>query len=243
MAKHAFITKLLILLALLAVTVPYTISSTACYRDSPLQKPIEGVSYDSCRKDIIAMRSKLKQVYLNKQITEDSLARTYTALLLDKIIPYWYGTTWDFNGYTAKPGEGTVACGYFVSTTLQHSGMNLNRYKMAQKSSMDGALMLETRDSLDIIHATRDEFVAKFKSKAKDGLYMVGLSFHVGYLYKSGPAIKFIHSSYLSPNCVVMEDAATSEALGQSKVFVVADITYNNKLLRKWLNNEVIPHR
>lgn len=206
------------------------------------QKPVSGVSYDSCKKDIISVRSKLKQAYTGKYITEDSLARTYTELLLNKIIPYWYGTVWDFNGYTAKPGEGAVACGYFVSTTLQHSGMNLNRYKMAQKSAMDGALMLESRDSLEIIRSSRDAFVANFKNRAKDGLYMVGLSFHVGYLYKSGETVKFIHSSYLSPNCVVMEDAAISEALGQSKVFVVADITHNRKLMKKWLNDEVIPH-
>jgi hypothetical protein len=34
------------------------------------------------------------------------------------IFPHWYGTVWDYNGYTNTPKNGVIACGYFVSTTL-----------------------------------------------------------------------------------------------------------------------------
>lgn len=29
--------------------------------------------------------------------------------LMDKLLPTWYGTPWDFNGMTRTPGEGTIA--------------------------------------------------------------------------------------------------------------------------------------
>ena len=56
--------------------------------------------------------------------------------LVNEIIPHWYGTEWDFNGYTAVPNQGVIACGYFVSTTLLHMGINVNRYKMAQQAGL-----------------------------------------------------------------------------------------------------------
>ncbi len=208
----------------------------------PPKTPKAGISYDSARNYAAYTRKGLKLARDKKQLTDDSLAKVYTSIMVQQIIPYWYGTAWDFNGYTAKPGEGTVACGYFVSTTLQHSGIKLNRYKMAQKSSMDGALMLEPKDSLMIKYSTRDEFLPVFRAKCRDGLYMVGLSFHVGFLYKTGKEVYFIHSSYLDPVSVVQEKAADSEALGQSKIFVVADITHNKSLLKKWLDNEELKH-
>ena len=163
-----------------------------------------------------------------------------TNLLLEGIIPYWYGTAWDFNGYTAKPKQGVIACGYFVSTTMLHAGFNLNRYKMAQKASMEEALCLEPKDSLFIRYTSRDKFVKEFSSNAKDGIYLVGLSFHVGYLYKSANDLFFIHSNYIDHQGVIKEKAMESQALEASDVFVVADITNNKSLLKKWLSGEEI---
>jgi len=221
----------------------YLLLCQACVYDSrsqqlPKTKPEKELTYDSARHLINEMKQSLKKGLQSHKISEDSVGLVYTNVLVNTIIPYWYGTTWDFNGYTAKPGEGAVACGYFVSTTLQHSGIKLNRYKMAQKSSMDGALMLEPKDSLWIKYCNREDFLVAFNKKCKPGLYMVGLSFHVGYLYKTAEDVYFIHSSYVSPTCVVQEKASESVALGQSKIFVIADITHNKKLMKKWLNAE-----
>ena len=199
-------------------------------------------TYDSCKNYVQKAQARLKPAYAGKRISLDSIGKVHTDLMVQHIFPHWYGTAWDFNGYTDKPGEGTVACGYFVSTTLKHSGIKLNRYKMAQKSSMDGALMLEPKDSLLIVRGTVKAFLPVFEKKCKDGLYMVGLSFHVGFLYKSGSDVYFIHSSYLAPVCVVKEKAAESAALAQSSIFVVADITYNHKLMKKWMNGEELKY-
>lgn len=210
--------------------------------DGPSLKPDSLISYDSVQRSILTVKRKLNESYKAKRIGLDSVSKVFTQSLVQQIFPYWYGTEWDFNGYTAIPKQGKVACGYFVSTTLKHAGVNLNRYKMAQKAAMDGALMLEKRDSLFIRRNSRDSFVAEFNRKHKDGLYMVGLSFHVGYLFKSGNELYFIHSSYMHPVAVVCEKALESVALGQSSVFVVADISHNRRLLEKWLKGEVVPH-
>jgi hypothetical protein len=242
MRRHFPIFVLLVVATVFAFMVNGAVHAGA-RADLPFRTaPDRKVSYDSARNYCNNLKRSLKTAYDRKLVTDDSISRIFTQLLVSEIIPYWYGTAWDFNGYTAKPGEGTVACGYFVSTTLQHSGIKLNRYKMAQKASMDEAIMLEPRDSLYIRHGDRDDFLIAFRKKCRDGLYMVGLSFHVGYLYKTADEVYFLHSSYLDPVAVVHEKASESVALGQSTVFVVADITHNKKLMMKWLNNEELKH-
>ncbi len=205
-----------------------------------LKSQIPKVSYDSSKNYVSKVKSNLKRAFEQKTIDIDSVSKAMTNLLLESIIPYWYGTAWDFNGYTAKPKQGVIACGYFVSTTMLHAGFNLNRYKMAQKASMEEALCLEPKDSLFIRYTSRDKFVKEFSSKAKDGIYLVGLSFHVGYLYKSANDLFFIHSNYINHQGVIKEKAIESQALEASDVFVVADITNNEILVKKWLKGDEI---
>ncbi|MFT7592013.1 MAG: hypothetical protein ACI9UJ_001942, partial [bacterium] len=68
--------------------------------------------------------------------------------LVNSVFHFWYGTSWDFNGYTKTPNKGTVACGYFVSTTLKHIGFNVNRYKLAQQNPRNEALTIACGDTL-----------------------------------------------------------------------------------------------
>lgn len=199
---------------------------------------LSAAQYDSTLALINRKRTEIRVAHQSGQVDIDSVGRFYTDLLVHQLIPFWYGTAWDFNGYTAKPGEGTVACGYFVSTTLKHSGLVLNRYKMAQKSASEGARYLEPSDSLVKYRCSRDSFVVRFMREAKDGLYMVGLSFHVGYLYKSHGELYFIHSDYTDSRGVVREKASESLAFANSGIYLIADITHNKHLMKRWLNQE-----
>lgn len=56
-------------------------------------------------------------------------------IITDSLMPCWYGTPWDFNGCTADPGKGSIACGYFVTTVLRDAGLQLNRIRLAQSPS------------------------------------------------------------------------------------------------------------
>ncbi|MFT5513796.1 MAG: hypothetical protein ACI8SE_002206 [Bacteroidia bacterium] len=48
---------------------------------------------------------------------------------------YWIGTEWDFNGTTQTPKSGNIACGYFLTTTMQQTGYEIKRVWMAQQAS------------------------------------------------------------------------------------------------------------
>src|SRR5690606_907796 len=92
----------------------------------------------------------------------DSVMEVFTLKLLNEIIPYWYGTEWDFEGHTAIPNEGKIACGYFVSTTLRDMGLNINRYKLAQQHGLNEARTIALGNTNNIISFN----LAKFNNVA-----------------------------------------------------------------------------
>ena len=184
--------------------------------------------------------------------TSDSLKRDsiindarqyFTAQLLNQIVPHWYGTAWDFDGYTNNPNDGLIACGYFVSTTLQHMGVNVNRYKLAQQAGLNEAKTLEPEKDLLVYRIDYSEeleiIFSKMKTALSDGLYFVGLSNHVGYIYVKNKELYFLHSNYVD-GYVMIEKAKYSDAF-QSDIYVIADITHNDSLILKWINNTIIP--
>ncbi len=160
--------------------------------------------------------------------------------ILDSIMPHWYGTPWEFIGHTNTPGVGEVACGYLVSTTLRHMGVQVNRYKMAQQSAMSEAITLcrapeEVTVFRDESYQTEISTICK---DLEDGLYLVGLSNHVGYFLKRDGGTYFIHSDYVS-GAVRFESAAKSEAFG-SDIYCFAAISTNLYLMEKWLTGEPV---
>ncbi len=217
------------------------VHSDLTIHNMPKSKP-DTISYDKMKLNINEERKQLQILRAARKCTLDSAAEIFTQRLVNGIMPYWYGTAWDYNGYSDVPGQGQIACGYLVSTTLKHAGISVNRYRMAQKSAMDGALMLEPKSQLDIEYTNRDSFITRFLRKKKDGLYMLGLSNHVGYLYKSNQEAYFIHSTYLQPSMVMCEKALLSDAMAFSRIFVLADITHNHSLISKWLKGETLQH-
>lgn len=161
--------------------------------------------------------------------------------MTDTLFPYWYGTAWDFNGYTDKLGQGKIACGYFVSTTLKHAGFNLNRFKLAQKYSLSIVKSLSSGDSIWSYNGlSSTEFIAKSRQQLSDGLYVVGLESHVGFLLYEKDKVFFIHSNYREPVSVVKERAEESVALSDSRVFVLCSISRNERLLKSWVNGSEV---
>jgi len=162
--------------------------------------------------------------------------------LLNKIIPFWYNTPWCLSGYSNIPGEGTVGCSYFISNTLVACGYNLNRFRLAQTDPIAGSRSLTFTDS--VVKYIRDDQMENIAKKILDnhpeGLYIIGLDMHVGYLliYKSN--LYFIHSAYYYPNVVCMEHFEKSPGILGSNNFYITPITANKKLIEKWILNEFI---
>ena len=170
-----------------------------------------------------------------------STGKDFENYLLNDIIPHWYGTEWDFNGYTAVPNQGEIACGYFVSTTLLHMGINVNRYKMAQQAGLYEAQTLALSEgNYRSIHGM-DSLVVILKRDYSDGIYFVGLDSHVGYLYIKDQTPYFIHSNYIEDK-VMIEKALYASAF-ESGIYVVAEISTNEILLERWRSGERVPVR
>ncbi|MCD4793975.1 MAG: hypothetical protein K8R54_12125 [Bacteroidales bacterium] len=208
-------------------------------------------NYISLKKTISAIRIDLKNKYLatkdsfDKQQIIDSARYIFTDYLLNNIIPFWYGTEWDFNGYTNTPNKGVIACGYFVSTTLKHMGLNIDRYKLAQQAPHNEAKTFEPDSNLlyfntDTIYEIYDifNFYKSLESKLKPGLYFVGLYNHVGFLFSRDNKLYFIHSNYID-GYVMIERIFESNAF-KSSFYYIADITHNDDLIRKWILNSTV---
>ncbi len=102
---------------------------------------------------------------------------------------------------------------------------------------------MQPKKKIIIYHITEkqtfDIFLAKMKNKLKDGLYFVGLSNHVGYLYVKNNELYFLNSDYAN-GYVTIEKAAYSNVFG-SDIYVIANITHNDFLITSWIDNTSIP--
>ncbi len=195
--------------------------------------------YNKVKRDIALDKTLLKQAYENGEVTLDSIGQYFEEKLVNEIIPHWYGTTWGFEGHTSIPNNGEIACGYLVSTTLKHMGLNINRYRMAQQYSLKEVQVLARGDSVYTFNDA-STVVSNIKENLKEGLYVVGLSSHVGFILKRKGEVFFIHSSYLEPVAVAIEIASVSEAFIYSDLFYFAGVTTNHALLKKWLYSKEI---
>lgn len=199
-------------------------------------------SYTTTKNKVNQDRNSLKKIYVSstdKTATLNSISTKFTNHLINDIIPHWYETKWSFDGYTETPKKGTIACGYFVSTTLRDVGLNINRFKMAQKSPLEEAKIVACgNEVITLKNKSKLELKNYFTSK-KDGVYFIGLDFHVGYIYKQGTNVYFIHSNYIENKGVMKEKIEDSKAI-ISDVYYISDITHNPKLVTKWLGNEIV---
>ena len=199
-----------------------------------------GSNYNATKSNMDNLRTRLKRRY--DLITDpnertnfiDSIAGIFTSNLLNQIIPYWYGTEWDFEGHTATPNSGQIACGYFVSTTLKDMGLKLNRYRLAQADPLTEAKFIAI-DSANLEEFDTEDFnnLTDLLNGIKDGLYFVGLDNHVGYFYKKDNKNYFIHSNYIDGK-VMIEKAENSYAFSSSKYYFTK-ISLNRALALRWV--------
>lgn len=137
---------------------------------------------------------------------------------------YWMGTKWDFNGTTRTPQNGTIACGYFVTTVLDDFGIKLKRIQLAQQVS---SVMITTLcDSKSIKRFSKIEQVETYlNGRNKEEIFIVGLDFHTGFIIKDQSKLCFLHSNYIQKEGVVKEEIRNSRALLSSKSFMIGSVS------------------
>ena len=161
--------------------------------------------------------------------------------LLQDIFPAWYGTKWDFNGISEVPGEGAIACGYFVTTTLRDAGFRLPRIKLAQQPSQTIIRSLCTPGTIRVYHEKPLEVVAQYLREQGPGIYIVGLDCHTGFVVYEGGQMTFVHSSYFRPPlAVVSEPLEADHPLTRSKYRMIGKL-FGDALMQQWLRQQDVP--
>lgn len=210
------------------------------YADYGIPLKPTSTDYNTAKSAMGNMRIRLQAAYNAKQVSLDSVSNYFTQAYVNTIIPHWYGTKWSFEGHTTMPQQGEIACGYLVSTTLSHSGVNVNRYKVAQQAPYNEALTYACGDSVYNIVGAENISATLLQPQFAEGLYFIGLyKSHVGLLLKRGDRIFFIHSDYVDGKTVI-EDAAVSPVLAYYFTFYVTPLSHNAAFITKWLANEAV---
>lgn len=186
-------------------------------------------------------RTQFKKLYdssTNKDSVLTLAGKHMEHQLTDRQYHYWKGTVWDYNGYTNIPKQGEIACGYYVSTNLKHLGVKINRYRMAQQSSKNEVKTIDP--SPKIYYGNHIDFIAYAKKNLEDGLYILGMTSHVGMLQKMGNDLYLLHSSPVGVNSVAKEHVDECEVLAWSDIFVIGKLSNNKAFVKKWLNGSTV---
>lgn len=204
---------------------------------SELPEPVAR-TYDDIRGDLEARRKELAA--LEDRPAARSMAReVLVSAITREFMPAWRGTPWEFYGATETPREGAIACGYFVSTVLRDAGLKVDRVRMAQQASENILLSLVPKSSLKRFSNRTAKDVVEHVAAAGDGLWVVGLDFHVGFLWSHGGQVDMCHSSWVGARGVLCEDAITSQAFA-SAYRVLGELFADDHLVDAWLDAKAI---
>ncbi len=192
-------------------------------------------AYVETKNQILEKRNIFRNQQSRGILNLKEVENYFLSAMRDSIFPYWYGTPWDFNGHTDLPREDHVACGYFVSTPLKHIGLNVNRFKLAQQGATN--IMKSLCNGRDFFRTTSLEKLDQYLNEQnKEGLYVIGLSFHVGFISRENGKNYFIHSSYLDPVAVCKEELVHSPAIKSSEDYILGELSMNTTFLKKWVS-------
>ncbi|QIF03265.1 hypothetical protein [Roseimicrobium sp. ORNL1] len=224
---------------------PGTLTASPTQSAALIHEKREG--YREALDQLAGVRRTLQDTYASTQSQRErthALEEARAALtrtLLNDIFPAWYGTKWDFNGISEVPGEGAIACGYFVTTTLRDAGFKLPRIKLAQQPSQTIIRSLCDPGTIRVYHEKPLDTVVQYLREQGPGLYIVGLDCHTGFVVNEGTQMRFIHSSYFRPPLAVISESLDSDhPLRRSKYRMIGKLLGKESLL-KWLQQQDIP--
>lgn len=194
--------------------------------------------------EITAKRDSFMLKYQESSpVKRDSIileARDYLISTMEtELFPYWYGTKWDFNGTTRTPRKGRIACGYFITNTLTDVGFNIPRVKWAQSAS---ELFIKKLSQEKVKRFTNEPIanIEKYLSNSGDGLYLVGLDYHTGFIYVKGKEVRFIHADYYEPEKGVISEKLDSHGPFADSIYRVIGKLMSNEMILSWIKKQVI---
>lgn len=190
------------------------------------------------RRDLAARHARARGPEDKERVLEE--ARRFLETLLPAMMRCWLGTPWDFHGTSETPGEGKIACGYFVATVLRDAGFRVDRYQLARQPSQNILRSFLPREALTLrVGVPYDRFADELAA-AEPGIRVIGLDHHVAFVVGGTDGFRFIHSSGSDPWCVVDEDRGRADVLRRSSYRVHGSLTGDRALLLRWLRGERI---
>ena len=212
---------------------------------SPAHAAVTAAEYAAIRADIQADQAALQARWraattpkARAVVLVEARARTFEAIA-HQLIPAWKGTTWEFYGTTQVPGRGAIACGYYVSTLLDHAGFEVERVKLAQQAS---ERIIKSLTHEDHIWRSSDASVERSLEPLTtrgDGIWIAGLDYHVGLLVHEDGATRWCDSSYLHPTAVTCQ--RPGEAFSYSSRYRVIGQILTDPMLEAWLEGRALP--
>lgn len=168
----------------------------------------------------------------------EEVRKRLETVLCEEVFPAWDGTVWDFNGISENPGEGKIACGYFVSTCLKHVGFKVSRIKLAQQPSQKIIRTFMPRSAMGISAGKTIQQIRDYLLEKGDGLYIIGLDRHVGFVSVRGEKLFFVHSSYYRPKAVVKVEPIDSVNPMRDSNYRVIGKLFSDPMVEKWIRGQ-----
>ena len=225
----------LIILAVLATCAP-DVATT------PERMPIGSVrvpSYDDVRGDIERQRRALAARHERGEHVIAEARTVVEKAVTEQLIVRWLGTPWAYHGVATSPGDEPIACGYFVAQILQDAGVRLQsrrQFGMAAALDIQRSLTPETRHMQRIFSVPATELRERIAQRG-DGLYLIGLDIHVGFVLVKGDDVRLLHASYTGDAVVTDEPLVGAEAIerSRSKGYFVSKLFADDRAIVSWL--------
>lgn len=202
----------------------------------------EKKEYADFIEEIVIQRDSFKESYITSSSSEKKEivknAREYLiSKMTTELFPYWYGTQWDFNGTTRTPQNGKIACGYFITNILTDVGFNIPRVKWAQSAS---EVFIKKLSYGEIQRFSNKPIttIEQHLLKSGDGLYLVGLDSHTGFIYVHNNQVRFIHADYYEPEIGVVSEAIYSHSPIKDSNYRVIGKLMSDKMIISWILNQ-----
>jgi len=198
--------------------------------------------YNIVKANVVKRKTQLYKAYNNPRCDKDSVVNCAQQFLFttmtDQVFPSWYGTRWAYHGTTEVPRKGKIACGYFVTTTIRDLGFKVPRVRWAQLPSES---MIKEMTSYKYIKRYRFADIGHIESEIRkwgDGLYVVGMDSHTGFIVNKKGVCRFVHSDYFnSAGGVISEKLNSDNPLKTSKYRVIGKVL-TREMTVKWLKGE-----
>ncbi len=194
--------------------------------------------------DRLEVSRKSMAAELKKATTKDARTKIYErarqlliTTLSDSMFVCWYGTEWDFNGITTQPRTGEIACGYFVTTLVEDAGFKIGRVELAQCASQSMINTLCPAADRKVITGGKVDKVKEHLLAKDDGIFIIGLDSHTGFVVKKGTELRVVHSNYtMASDGVMSEPFDNSSVIQNNGYFVIGDFMNSDSTMIKWLN-------